>query len=39
MAVPATCKSMAEKMGLILLTQDGKNIKLLNSKGFEPKRF
>ena len=39
MAVPEDSRKMAEEYGLTVLTQNGKNLKVLNSKGFKPKAF
>lgn len=39
MAVPADSMKMAEQYGLAVLTQDGKSVRVLNSKGFKPKSY
>lgn len=39
MSIPNTSREKAENLGLMVLTQDGKNLKILNSKGFKPKAF
>lgn len=39
MAVPEDSQKTAEHYGLTVLTQDGKNLKVLNSVGFKPKTF
>lgn len=39
LAVPKDAKDLAEKHGLFVLTQSGKNLRTANSKGFTPKRY
>ena len=39
MSFPPNFKQKAEEAGLFVLTQNGKNIKVANSRGFKPKAF
>lgn len=39
MCVPSDSYKLAEKNGLLVLTQSGKNIAMMNPEGFRPKEF
>lgn len=39
MSVPEDSRKIAEHYGLTVLTQDGRNLKVLNSAGFTPKSY
>jgi hypothetical protein len=39
MRIPSDSYKLAEKNGLLVLTQSGKNIAVMNPEGFRPKEF